>query len=85
MTGGPCHQSVAHRLSFDLESQLPFDDVHESLCMLKATIQMLQLLPGQKLLLFSASNLGTWFPSARLCLRTRDYYFNAAWSLEKHL
>lgn len=29
MTGGPCHQSEAHRLSFDLRVQLPFDDVHE--------------------------------------------------------
>lgn len=71
-----------HRLSFDLKWQLPFDDVHESLCMLKATVQMSQLLLGQKLFLCSASNLGTGFPSAKMCLRTTDCCFNATLTLK---
>lgn len=72
------------RLSFDLKSQLLFM-MYMKVCVLKATIQMLWLLLGQKLFLCSASNLGTWFPSARMCLRTTDYYFNATMSLEKYL
>lgn len=73
--------TAAHRLSFDLKLQLLFDDAHESLCMLKATIQMLGLLLGQKLFLCSASNLGTRFPSAEMCLRITDYCLNATLSL----